>query len=475
MQFAIVESDPGFLEPVVMTGGDGRTVSCQRINGERATVDVSRIVHAGVIGEENRPSVIFQWCPAWVVASMQARGYQPLAQRRVANPEEEDEGGGEVQGVKYQSGENKWTPGSRRDRWKEQRLYREFLKPGNRQWSGLDYTHIFGYHRVAQFIEKYRRREIKPESFSWCMIFAALTAAENTKTAEGNLGSFSDLLRGRIALHGIKPGILSFEEFSRRTAGFQEQRFKILEKILSTFPALEKFLSETMLQDRALRRAIITSKTLDTPGLGITKFSFALECYGQDVACLDRWMLRAIGAANKVGGRYTPKPLAKSSKGPAGPLARVNRNLDAHRKWWSDPKNRVDANGQKLEKPTREFFQHVPPPPWEPFSDGSYVLQAYGAGRFGERTPGALHEYEFYEDQLAETDYYKYAVAEGAPNPLARAQWTMWEDVLRRHPNDSVRLETATHSPLFFVIEGKEKAQRLMSEIERGRRKAGRA
>lgn len=446
MQFAIVESSPGFLEPVVLIGSSGGRVSCRRLTGEIASAPLDRVVHAGVVGDGARPTVVYQWAPTWVMAKMQAAGYG--AERIAANPKP-------MQGVVYQSGENKWTPKARELRWKEQEIYRQHVQPDG-SWSALSYTRVFGYHRVRQFIESYRRREVKPESFFWCMVFAALTASEATKTAEANLAGFAKLLAGRLA-SGARHSkdLISFDEFRRKGAGFQEQRYKTLQGILEHFPAIERFLATTALSDRALRRAMILTPDFDTPGLGCTKLSFSLECYGQDVACLDRWMLRAIGVAQAAETR---------GGGVEGNLERVNQNIEAHRRFFEQ-----EMKKKGKEPPEERFFEPVGGLPWAPFSDGAYVFSDYGADRFSGKIGPVLDEYEFYEEALKRTAYYRYAVEEGAPNPLCRAQWTMWEDVLLHHPRPNVRLPMATHSPLFFVIEGEGKARKLMKDAERER------
>lgn len=481
MQFAIVESKPGYLEPATMHSVEGGRVVCRLLSGERATTTLDKIVHAGVVGDGNRPTVIWQWCPSWVAASMIARGY--TCEAIAANPEGDEEPEEEedveapkgdfdkkaTEGWRYQSSENKWTPGARERRWKEQKVYRQWVQP-NKRWTALSVNRVFGYHRVRQFIESYRRREIVPEAFFWCMVFAALTASENTKTAEANLSGFARMIATRRAMGmPFKRDLISFDEFRRSGSGFQVQRYNTLQKIFEAFPAIEQFLSATVLQDRALRRALLLHKDFDLPGLGVTKGSFALECYGQDVACLDRWMLRAIGAAEKIGGRYTPR--LDRAAGPDNERDHINRAIAAHQEWWKTPRYTKKGNLRKI--PTG-VFKPLPRFPWEPFSDGSYALSGYGADRFSNAIENVIDEYEFYEDALKRTDYYRYALEEHAPNPLARAQWTMWEDVLLHHPRPNVRLPMATHAPLFFVIEGEGEARQKMRRAELLREDAAR-
>jgi len=142
LQFAVVESRPGFLEPVVLLGAARGDVRCRRLDGRLSTARLQDVVHVGETGSAERPAVTFQWCPAWLTASMLSRGYQPLrcAVGRAANPEDDEDDDDKeyegpkkklkpTQGFQYQSGENKWTPNARENRWKEQQVYQRFVRP----------------------------------------------------------------------------------------------------------------------------------------------------------------------------------------------------------------------------------------------------------------------------------------------------------------------------------------------------------
>ena len=110
----------------------------------------------------------------------------------------------------------------------------------------------------------------------------------------------------------------------------------------------------------------------------------------------------------------------------------------------------------------------IPKPPWPPFSDGAYVLSEWGASKLGCRgsgkrshlaMSGCLAEYEWWEDQLKTTEFYKAAVRNGDPNPLSQAQWQTWEDVMRTHPRPNLKIRFATHSPLWAATHGSEALQ----------------
>jgi hypothetical protein len=309
------------------------------------------------------------------------------------------------------------------------------------------------------------------------MIFAALTANEGTQDAERNLAGFSSYLR-ELMLSGAVPrrGMLTFDQFvAAWKSGLAQRKFADFNNLLGGYerivPALAKA-KELGLQGDKLRRYIATTPGVGLPaGLGVTKFSFAMECWGENVACLDRWMFRALGADEKVGKSYFPSGMAKTWKGPRGSLDDINRKIAAHRK-----------AGPKEE---RDWMLPVGPEPWPAFSDGAYVLSEYGGARFSKRrrakkgedrpeflakvgtTPeSVVDEYEWWERKLQRTEYYRVALEEAktdpraALNPLARSQWTMWEDIMRRHPDQTIQLDKARHMPLWLAIHGRDEVIR---------------
>lgn len=503
MQFAMVEVAKGIIEPLVLTGSRGDRLTGRHLTGDIVSFPVASVVHAGLTGDE--PPVVYQFCPTWVAAAMRAAGVQRLRTAVAANPEgdEEDDGPKLIDPgqVKYQSGEMIVTADSRRTRRKEGELFRSLSKKTGGMWSGYEVGHEFGYDQIAQFIRQ-NREEQKPDTLLWCMIFAALTANEGTQDAERNLSGFTSYLRDLFATGIVaKRGMISIEQFaSAWKSGLLQKKYgdfnNLLEGYDKLIPALAHAKAQGM-RGSVLRRYVATTPGVGIPkGLGVTKFSFAMECWGENVGCLDRWMFRVLGANDKIAGSFTA-PV--SGMGPIAAMNNQNKKIALHRK-----------AGPKEE---RAEMAPIRKPPWEPFSEGSYSLQEYGASRFSGRygapkpvwqykvggigpwiaakrvagelvepvehevrrlklateeqkkkqdtTPLAVvEEYEWWENKLTRTVYYQLALEEGktdpraALNPLARAQWTMWEDILRRHPDQTVQLDKARHMPLWIAING---------------------
>jgi hypothetical protein len=492
MQFAIVEVEPGLHHPVVLTGVSGDRLTGRHLTGDIVSFPISSVVHVGLTGGE--PNIVYQYCPTWVVAAMRASGVQGRIHRIAANPKFADPGH-----VKYQTGEQIWNYESRKRRATERALFASLMKKPGGLWSGYEVGHEFGYDQIKEFIYENREKQ-SPDTLLWCMIFAGLTANEGTQDAERNLSGFSAYLRELFA-RGVAPrrGLISLEDFTRAwKSGLARRKFEDFNHLLDGYekliPALA-YAKDNGLRGTGLRRYIATTVGIPS-GLGITKFSFALECWGENVACLDRWMFRALGADEKIGGRYT----APGVPGPKTILAATNKKIAAHRK--AGPKEQ------------RAEMTPIKPPPWPGFSEGSYVLAEYGGKRFsarfsapptrwqvredgkwkdyplgeggqlvepveyperrlkvpteealkkhGTKRPEVLTEYEWWEKKLTRTVYYQIALSEAekdpraALNPLARAQWTMWEDILRRHPDPTIQLDKARHMPLWIAIHGDE-------------------
>jgi len=511
MQFAMVEVAKGIIEPLVLTGVKGDRLIGRHLTGDIASFPVASVVHAGLTGDE--PPVVYQFCPTWIASAMRAAGVQRLRTAVAANPEgdEEDDGPKLIDPgqVLYQSGQMIVTAASRKARRKEGEMFRALSKETGGMWSGYEVGHEFGYDQIAQFIRQ-NREEQKPDTLLWCMIFAALTANEGTQDAERNLSGFTAYLRDLFA-SGLVPkrGMISIEQFaSAWKSGLLQKKYgdfnNLLEGYDKVIPALAHAKAQGM-RGHELRRYIATTPGVGIPkGLGVTKFSFAMECWGENVACLDRWMFRVLGANEKIAGSYTA-PVR--GRGPLNAMDAQNKKITLHRK-----------AGPKEE---RAEMTPIRKPPWEPFSEGSYSLQEYGGARFSDRysapkptwqykvggvgpwiaakrtkgvkgalgelvepvehevrrlklanaeqeakagttTQAVVDEYEWWENKLTRTVYYQLALEEGktdpraALNPLARAQWTMWEDILRRHPDQTVQLDKARHMPLWVAIHGLE-------------------
>lgn len=469
MQFAIVDDEGSFV-PVVLDGASGDTMHGRHLNGEMVRFKVSDVVHAGLAGSE--PNVVYQFCPSWVAKAMRRAGIR--GRSIAANPEEDDDEGGKKKAkfsdpghVKYHSAELIWNADSRRGRQEEGAYFASLSKDIGGLWSGYKVGHEFGYDQIKQFLQENREKQ-SPETLLWCMIFAALTSNEGTQAAEANLMGFSEYLRAIYAT-GVRPhkGMLTLKQLATAwSSGLLQNKFKSFNNLLEGFdrlvPALA-YAKEKGLRGIELRRYVALTPGVTIPaGLGVTKFSFAMECWGENVGCLDRWMFRALGADERIDNRFTPD---LRGGGPQLDLKHTNEKIAKHRR-----------AGPPEE---RDFMTAIPKPPWAPFSEGAYVLSEYGGGRFSKRykppkvgakpfqiekagttIPAVLAEYEWWEQKLTRTKYYQIAIEEAktdpraALNPIARAQWTMWEDIMRRHKDPGIQLDKARHMPLWLAIHG---------------------
>jgi len=477
VEFAVVELEEGkqtFMHVDGVKGG--RLHGHHAFTWEPVSVDLGSVIHMGLTGDE--PTFTVQWTMPWIEARLRSAGQLPM--RAAANPEdmegEEDDEADMSEGerkrhaeeiarlpenLSYQSGHMKWTSVSRGRRRKEQKHFIEAgRKAKQRQWTRKDVDHAYGYQLASVFIRDNRTLIYDTDNLFWAMCFALLTANEGTAKAERHLSGFAKVLRGKLAEGAeLKPGIITEEEFlGAWNAGQAQKKWEGFNEILRAWPKVEEGLAYAKnapggpIADGDLRELIATKFVLPY-GLGITKFSFALECCGQDVACLDRWMLRAMGAVDKpkvggavkdVVGDYIPifGPRGEGALGYES-FGKLNKQIEAHTQGKGKP---------------------IPPPPWPPFSDGSYALSEWGGGRLGCRGSGekqkhfavkpCLKEYEWWEARLKKTEFYKEAKAAGDPNPLCQAQWMTWEDIMRSHPKSNLRVRFATHSPLWAATHG---------------------
>ncbi len=480
MMFAMVDLGNGVLEPVKVSGALGDRLRVERLTGESKLVSLVDVAHCGATGGDEIPVGVYQFCPAWLDAQM--RRFLGGRQGIAANlPKKKESTKQRIAGANYLKKEIKWTPKARQDRWDEQSAYQAAMQPGLKSWSALHVVNHFGYMEVARFIESYANA-LNPETYFWAIVFGILTASEGTDRAEENFYHISKHLRslrakglsfGEIASRGVTQ-----KEFARDDAGFQDQRWKYFVLLLREYDLILRFIEDqkTLLagtphsqRGTLLRRALVKEcarkdATFRIAGLGVTKMSFALEICGENVACLDRWMMRALGATEPVGGKFFPDSKAA---GPADMLKLTNKRIGQHQKYYQNfprpgvtrlPRTHEESGlpyvvQSESGKPDERYFGTIPPPPWSPFTDGSYVLSEHAGNRMGEKNPTALKEYEWWEERLKSTEYYKLAVAEGAPNPLARAQWTQWEDVLRYNIDSRVQREKANHAEVFWIIE----------------------
>lgn len=483
MQFAIVELEEGQQTFMTIEGMRGGRLYGRHVwTWEPVSVELKDALHMGLTGDE--PALVVQWTMPWIEARLRAAGVHPEQERFAiaANPAEvegeEDDEKDMTEGERkqheaemarlpadlaYQSGRMKWTSVSRKRRKKEQEQFLAAGRVARGRWTRKDVDHAYGYQLASVFIRDNRKLIYTTDNLFWSMCFALLTANEGTAKAEAHLSGFAKALRGKLAQgQELKPGIISEEEFTAAwEAGMVKEKWEGFNAILSSWPAVQAGLRaanenpENPVADRKLRSLLALHYALPA-GLGVTKFSFALECCGQDTACLDRWMLRAMGAVEKV----KVKPPIKKVADPGGYIPIFG------------PKGEGAIAYQTHEKINRQIAAHtegkgkpIPMPPWPPFSDGSYTLSEWGASRLGCRAGGekahlakkpCLVEYEWWEDRLKATEFYKEAKAAGDPNPLCQAQWMTWEDVMRTHPKPNLRVRFATHSPLWAATHGSE-------------------
>jgi hypothetical protein len=501
MQFAVVDLGDGKQTFMTVDGiRNGRLHGRHAWTWEPVAIEIERAVHMGLTGDE--PAFVVQWTMPWIEQQLRAAGRHPESQdlRIAANPKggkksidpegsEDDDESDMTEGEKelnrieharlppelaYQSGKMKWTTFSRKKRKKEQEA---FLAAGRRAagggWTRKDRDHAYGYQLAKTFINDNRKLIYEGDNLFWSMCFALLTANEGTAKAEAHLAGFAKSLRGKIAAGAeLKPGIITKQEFMAAwEAGMAEKKWEGFNNILGSWLKVKEGLAYANrdplhpVSDGDLRELLVMHFALPA-GLGVTKFSFALECCGQNVACLDRWMLRAMGAHNRVQfkggltrtadmGGYIPAFGSGDGALSYSFFDKVNKQIEAH----------TEGRG----KP-------IPLPPWKPFSDGAYILSEWGASNLGCRAggkkkhlamSGCLKEYEWWEGRLKDTEFYRDAKLAGDPNPLSQAQWMTWEDIMRTHPKLNLRVRFATHSPLWAATHGSEALRR--AKIEWGR------
>jgi hypothetical protein len=133
-----------------------------------------------------------------------------------------------------------------------------------------------------------------------------------------------------------------------------------------------------------------------------------------------------------------------------------------------------------LEKANKRIVFHnsgapVAPPPWKPFTDGSYLFSEWGIEKVGSKTESGgvstekLNEYEWWEDRIKKTVFYK--EVDDYPCPLARGQWTMWESIMRTHPKPQIFIAYADHKTLLKALStDKERFDREWEEHSRKRK-----
>ena len=484
MRFAMVEKSPGAYD-IMLVNASTRT----GLRGlwfpllTPAHARLEDIVHVGWTGDGgDEPMAVAQFCPTWLANRMINAGFQEThARYRRANP-----AGGAIDvgsrvfskqskwgTVIAKSGKKKWvvcfdsgssgiknesslhlenptkqvgmSEKSRAKRSTQRTRLNKAAGGSISRWSVLAPGWQFGYADVRLFLEHHRKTITKQTVF-WCMLFAALTANEDTKSAEKNMNGLTPVIQRKLAKgESLSSSMLTEDELARVwKSGLQDVKYKQSRGVLDSIDEVWEAISTYGAKDRALRD--IFALQIGIPGgLRTVKFTFALEAMGNDLACLDRWMIRGLGLAEKVGGSYYP------------PGGRTPRNRDAPAKaaiecYMTAQARRAVAAGGSL-KTTAPFL---------PFSEEAYILSDYYQDRFScmtaQRTVQlpCLREYEWWEDKLSLTPYYAAAVEAGAPNPLARSQWTFWEDVKRWVPVKGAGKMRATHEPLFVAAWGQQ-------------------
>lgn len=356
----------------------------------------------------------------------------------------------------------------------------------------IDPTHYWGHYEIQGFLHDYRRGlGMNQQNVLFALMFGALTANESTATAEKNIKGLAEILNRKFKEGAaVTPGALTRDEFSAAwSSGLGTRKWKALQRLLRDAPRVYASLTQQGLVDRELRSEFVATGL--PGGLGLIKFSFALECLGQDVACLDRWMFRGLGLPYKVnvfGGRAPQKRevdraareitatvagMSLTSEKKAARLRTELGHLTGTSYWprgiareiaHGKPKTSVTDSGAKIRRAFRQVNQVRKhngvkqllslDPPYRPFSDEAWQLSELGIGSLIANTPRGLGAYEWFEGILMGTQHYAAAVQDGAPNPVARAQWTFWEDIMRAHPNVSVRIDRATHSAMFVAMFG---------------------
>lgn len=461
MIFAVVETGPDTIDFMIVSRvSDGVANGTHAFTLAPVSAPLSSVVHCGTVGDY--PVAVCQFAPAWLAGAAASRSTRSLAlaanpARRAEEDDDEDVDEEDPEAVAkalpkaasmprnkhlprhlwyMSSADPSWDVQGYKNRVNESEYFRAANQSASKKvWENRTDAPPTGYMLGHGQMMRHRLLiHSNPENLYWCMVFALMTANEGTAVAEKNLASFAPLLKK----HGTK---LSKRDFLVGWRGGQpENKWKGFESISRTWDRLKVVLAENpKLDDRDLRRKIAAERAFPD-GLGQIKFTFALECMGQDVACLDRWMWRALGAAHKTERKPYPgtngyiPDFTGAKRGPADYLEKANARIAAHK---SGPP--------------------VPPPPWQPFSLGAYVMERWGVQTVGQKTAlggvtlPKMHEYEWWEDRLKKTAYYAVLPAD-TPNRLARAQWTMWESILRQHRSAPIFIAYATHGALFAML-----------------------
>jgi hypothetical protein len=162
------------------------------------------------------------------------------------------------------------------------------------QWTPEKPKGLTAFPEVRPVLITLRDQIPSLESIRTSAIFAGLTAHAQTSEAEG---IFTQLADEFWRMHGALPPIEVFESFFSNMRGM---RSLLYESVPVWAPIVQHAMRSKHdgglgLRDRELRRYLWVDRIKDKPhGLALAKMSFALMLLGQNVLCLDTWIVRRM-------------------------------------------------------------------------------------------------------------------------------------------------------------------------------------
>lgn len=160
------------------------------------------------------------------------------------------------------------------------------------QWSPEKPRGLTAFPEVKPVLLRQREQVPSLESIRMAAIFAGLTVHAGTEEAEE---TFTMLLDRYKSMHGAMPPVEMIQDILARH--LPTARARMYESVLPWSTIVQKALNEG-LRDRELRRYLWVDLTAEeqVESIGLAKMSFALMLMGQNVCCLDTWILGAMFA-----------------------------------------------------------------------------------------------------------------------------------------------------------------------------------
>jgi hypothetical protein len=160
------------------------------------------------------------------------------------------------------------------------------------QWSATKPLGLSAFPEVKPVLLQQRREVPTVETIRMCTIFAGLTVHAGTDEAEE---TFSMLVRRYESMHGAMPPVEMIQDILARHLPIG--RTRMYESAMGWSVLVHEAMKRG-LRDRELRRYLWVdvpeNETIEN--VGLAKMSFALMLMGQNVCCLDTWMLGAAFA-----------------------------------------------------------------------------------------------------------------------------------------------------------------------------------